>query len=140
MWEYRCNLLLKITTGKFYRYVCRKYNFNIIFKNFNVHCTGKLLGVVYADWEAESWINVALLFSVSSIFVPNVPKKHLSCVRLFFQPCKRQGKNSRLLRFPMSPNIIFLLGLWEFHIIYPGNIHFPVLPGSPPTLMTFPPK
>lgn len=39
-----------------------------------------------------------------------------------------------------SPNITFLLIIWEFHIMYPNNSHFQVLPGLPSTLVTSPQK
>lgn len=37
-------------------------------------------------------------------------------------------------------SIIFLLIIWEFHTMYPNNIHFPVLLGPSPTLLTPPLK
>jgi hypothetical protein len=38
--------------------------------------------------------------------------------------------------FPFLP-IIFLLIIWELHIMNPNHIHFPVLPGPPLTFVTF---
>lgn len=35
-------------------------------------------------------------------------------------------------RFYIFFNIIFLLVLWEFHVIQPDHTHFPVLPCPPP--------
>lgn len=37
-----------------------------------------------------------------------------------------------------SPNIIFLLNIWEFHITNPENIHFPVFLVPPFSLVTTP--
>lgn len=42
--------------------------------------------------------------------------------------------------FLFSSNVMFLLMIWEFHILYPHHTHFPILPGPPQHPCNLPPK
>lgn len=79
------------------------------------------------------------LFSLQHVYPKYSEKAPILC-QVLPPTLEASGKNNRFLRLPLSLNIIFLLSLWEFHIMHPGHIHFPVLPGSSPTLVTCPPN
>lgn len=77
------------------------------------------------------------LFSLQHVYPKYSEKAPILC-QVLPPTLEASGKNRRFLRFPLSLNKIFLLSHWEFHIMHPGHIHFPVLPGSSPALVTFP--
>lgn len=95
----------------------------------------KMLTVGLGLWKSH-WGKVAIGTDITSLTVLMCSGKNLRRNYSGEAPgegCEEEGHLHCLQAGAhISPNMILLFTIWEFHIMNPDHTHFPVLPGPPP--------